>query len=75
MAKKKKPSISERHYRDMLHLNQAFIDAISRPRSIQPEISEFRTSRRKRPITEKQRRALAKGRRVLASKRKKTLQV
>lgn len=68
--KSKTETILKQHYRDMLDLNKKFIEAISRPRSNTIPVPQNPSQTRRR-LSKKQLKALADGRKKLASKRSK----
>lgn len=68
--KNKIEKIYKKHYEDLLDLNKSFIMAIARPRPISAEIQNTGLKMRKK-LTKKQLNALARGRKILASKRLK----
>lgn len=76
MAKQKKTEIErvyERHYRDMMHLTHTAIQSIRVPNRSLSEMPEIKTLAKK--LTRKQLKALAEGRKKLASKRAKVIQI
>jgi len=62
------------HYRDLLELNQSFIQAIARPQFRTTEMLNSMPKTRKK-LTKKQLKALEQGRKKLASKRSKSIQI
>lgn len=64
----------ELHYKDMLELNKNFILAISRPRFQTPTMAPTEP-RLPKKLSRKQLKALADGRKKLASNRSKTTQI
>lgn len=63
-------NILKAHYKDMLGLNKDFISAIARPKPIGFEKPLDRAKMKSKP-TKKQLKALARGRKILASNRLK----
>lgn len=71
MAKKSKVErILMEHNKNLLELNRSFISAIGRPRPATENIAKNVTVKKKR-LSKAQREALARGRKILASKRGK----
>lgn len=75
MAKKSESEkVTERHYHDLLDLNKRFINSMTRPRPLIPGMAE-NAPKSKKPLTKKQLRALASGRKILAAKHAKIIQI